>query len=54
VVSPYKTPTGFGYKSLEQVLDWYEAIVREHQAKFIRPMAEDVGEHPGQGFQLTG
>jgi hypothetical protein len=52
VVPPHKTPSGLGYKGLEQGFDRHEAIVREHQAKFIGPMAKDVSEHPGQAFEL--
>jgi hypothetical protein len=47
VVPPHKAPAGFGYKGLEQVLDGDEPLVREHQAKFVRPVTEDVREHPG-------
>ena len=26
----------------------------EHQPELVGPVAQDVGEHPGQGLQLPG
>jgi hypothetical protein len=49
-VSPARLPGQGG----EELLDGDKPLRVQHQAEFIRPVAEQIGEHFAQIFELPG
>jgi hypothetical protein len=54
VVAANVTPAALRHQGLQKLLDGDKPLGVQHQAKFVRAVAEDVSEDLGQVFKLPG